>query len=71
MQSEEKSRKVQARQTGGGNGTGKVLLTGRDGQQTLRFDYALKNAKLGPLAEAIEEFRRRDRRFGRVGQAAV
>ena len=41
---------------GGGKGTGKVWLTGRDGQQTLRFDYALKNAKLGPLAEAIEDY---------------
>jgi hypothetical protein len=40
----------------GGKGTGRVSLTGRDNRQSLRFDYALKDAKLGPTADALEEF---------------
>jgi hypothetical protein len=40
----------------GGKGTGRVWLTGRGAQQLLHFDYALKGAKLGPSAEALEEY---------------
>lgn len=40
----------------GGKGTGRVWLNGRGAQQLLHFDYALKGAKLGPSAEALEAY---------------
>ncbi len=40
----------------GGKGSGRIWLTGRGAQQLLHFDYALKGAKLGPSADALEEF---------------
>jgi hypothetical protein len=46
---------------GGGKGTGRVWLAGRGPEQTMRLEYALKGAKLGPTAEALEAYGARDR----------